>query len=143
MGDAFGSVLQKLLATPQELPYRFGNGDPIAGLDTVMDWGNTLSLGEQQRLAFGRVLVNQPKLIILDEATSALDNATESRVVAELHDHAASSSRTVIMVAHRLTTLRGADRVLVMDDGRIVQDGSYGDLAEASGVFRKLLQYNQ
>ena len=78
----------------KELPYRFGNGDPIAGLNTVMDWGNTLSLGEQQRLAFGRVLVNQPKLIILDEATSALDVASEAKMsfsirrACEQHTHA-------------------------------------------------------
>jgi ABC-type uncharacterized transport system fused permease/ATPase subunit len=55
-----------------ELASRSGDGDPIKGLDTVLDWSNTLSLGEQQRLAFGRVLVNQPQLAILDEATSAL-----------------------------------------------------------------------
>jgi len=80
---------------------------------------------------------------VLDEATSALDNATESRVIEEMHAHAADMGRTVVMVAHRLTTLRGADRVLVMDEGRIVQDGSYVDLSKEDGIFRNLLHHNQ
>jgi putative ATP-binding cassette transporter len=66
----------------KELPFRFGDGkDPIKGLNAVLDWGNTLSLGEQQRLAFGRLIVNQPRLVILDEATSALDVASEANMV--------------------------------------------------------------
>eukprot|EP00535_Pseudo-nitzschia_heimii_P004022 CAMPEP_0197180790 /NCGR_PEP_ID=MMETSP1423-20130617/5277_1 /TAXON_ID=476441 /ORGANISM="Pseudo-nitzschia heimii, Strain UNC1101" /LENGTH=770 /DNA_ID=CAMNT_0042630915 /DNA_START=176 /DNA_END=2488 /DNA_ORIENTATION=- len=69
-----------------ELASRSGDGDPIKGLDTVLDWSNTLSLGEQQRLAFGRVLVNQPQLVILDEATSALDMVAEARMYNLLQD---------------------------------------------------------
>lgn len=71
------------------------------------------------------------------------NNATESRVIEELHAHAEDMGHTVIMVANRLTTLRGADRVLVMDEGRIVQDGSYVHLTEEKGVLRDLLRYNQ
>eukprot|EP00534_Pseudo-nitzschia_fraudulenta_P009528 CAMPEP_0201152170 /NCGR_PEP_ID=MMETSP0851-20130426/12914_1 /ASSEMBLY_ACC=CAM_ASM_000631 /TAXON_ID=183588 /ORGANISM="Pseudo-nitzschia fraudulenta, Strain WWA7" /LENGTH=784 /DNA_ID=CAMNT_0047429139 /DNA_START=146 /DNA_END=2500 /DNA_ORIENTATION=+ len=69
-----------------ELASRSGDGDPIKGLSTVLDWTNTLSLGEQQRLAFGRVLVNQPQLVILDEATSALDMVAEARMYNLLQD---------------------------------------------------------
>jgi len=69
-----------------ELASRSGDGDPIKGLGTVLDWTNTLSLGEQQRLAFGRVLVNQPQLVILDEATSALDMVAEARMYNLLQD---------------------------------------------------------
>eukprot|EP00548_Thalassiothrix_antarctica_P010745 CAMPEP_0194159902 /NCGR_PEP_ID=MMETSP0152-20130528/78093_1 /TAXON_ID=1049557 /ORGANISM="Thalassiothrix antarctica, Strain L6-D1" /LENGTH=720 /DNA_ID=CAMNT_0038869531 /DNA_START=337 /DNA_END=2500 /DNA_ORIENTATION=- len=112
------------------------------GLDThIHEAGRNLSGGQRQRLALARVFLQQKaELIVLDEATSALDNATEARVIAELHAHAAD--RTVLMVAHRLTTLRGANRVLVMDEGRVVQDGTYDELSQTPGVFRRLLEYN-
>lgn len=115
------------------------------GLDThIHEAGRNLSGGQRQRLALARIFLQRnAELIVLDEATSALDNATESRVIEEMHAHAAAMGRTVVMVAHRLTTLRGANRVLVMDEGRIVQDGSYTSLSEKDGVFRDLLQYNQ
>ncbi len=74
-----------------ELPKRAGNGDPVKGLNTVMDWSNTLSLGEQQRLAFGRVLVNRPRLVIVDEATSALDMVSEAKMYKLLQDGAQKS----------------------------------------------------
>lgn len=69
-----------------ELASRVGDGDPIRGLNSIVDWGNVLSLGEQQRLAFGRVLVNRPKLVIVDEATSALDMVAEARMYTLLAD---------------------------------------------------------
>ena len=71
-----------------ELPYRFGDGDPIKGLNEVLDWGNTLSLGEQQRLAFGRLVVNKPRLVICDEATSALDVVSEAKMYTLLRNMA-------------------------------------------------------
>jgi ABC-type bacteriocin/lantibiotic exporter with double-glycine peptidase domain len=72
-----------------------------------------------------------------------LDNSTESRVIKELHAHAAETQRTVVMVAHRLSTLRNVDRVLVMDKGRVVQDGSFADLSRSPGIFFDLLQHNK
>jgi len=86
----------------QELPLRAGDGDPIKGLHTVIDWSNTLSLGEQQRLAFGRVLVNKPKLVILDEATSALDMVSEAKMYGLLQD---MGLLTYISVGHRPSLL--------------------------------------
>ena len=80
-----------------ELPERVGFGDPYAGLDTVLDWSNTLSLGEQQRLAFGRLLVNHPHFVIMDESTSALDTASEARMYKLLQ------GMTFVSVGHRPT----------------------------------------
>lgn len=96
-----------------ELPSRAGDGDPVKGLYTVMDWSNTLSLGEQQRLAFGRVLVNQPRFVILDEATSALDMVAEARMYNLLRNRAvtktngkkSSSGTTFVSVGHRPSLL--------------------------------------
>lgn len=98
-----------------QLAARAGDGDPIKGLQTTLDWSNTLSLGEQQRLAFGRVLVNQPRLVILDEATSALDMVAEARMYTLLRDMGkkivsgngkiSSPGLTYISVGHRPSLL--------------------------------------
>jgi len=90
---------------------RAGKGDAMRGLDARLDWSNTLSLGEQQRLAFGRLLVSRPRLAILDEATSALDMVTEARMYGLLKDLAAPSSgggagTTYVSVGHRPSLLR-------------------------------------
>jgi ATP-binding cassette subfamily B protein len=115
------------------------------GLDThIHEGGRNLSGGQRQRLALARIFLQQnAEFIVLDESTSALDNATESRVIKEIHAHAAERQRTVIMVAHRLTSLRQTDRVIVMDEGKVVQDGNYTDLSKNPGIFFDLLQHNR
>jgi len=105
-----------------ELAKRSGDGDPIKGLETVLDWTNTLSLGEQQRLAFGRVLVNRPQLVILDEATSALDMVAEARMYTLLRDMGrkillkngdmTAPGLTYISVGHRPSLLTYHDKRL-------------------------------
>jgi ABC-type bacteriocin/lantibiotic exporter with double-glycine peptidase domain len=97
--------------------------------------GMQLSGGERQRLCLARALVRQPAILLLDEATSALDAPTEARVHAGL----ASMGCTRIVIAHRLATVRDADRILVLDDGRLVQEGSYQSLSAVPGPFRNLL----
>lgn len=101
--------------------------------------GSTLSGGERQRLAIARALLARPSVLILDEATSALDQEAESRIFA----HISRPGFTRISVAHRLETVRNADRIYVLDDGQIVQVGRYDDLMEQeNGVFRSLAFIN-
>ena len=91
-----------------EIASRAGRGDPLSGLDCVMDWSNTLSLGEQQRLSFGRILVNRPRLAILDESTSAMDVAAETKLY-NLLKTSLGDSFTYISVGHRPTLLSHHD----------------------------------
>jgi len=98
--------------------------------------GNTLSGGQRQRLNLARALVQEPAVLLLDEATSALDLDTERRV----HANLAAVGCTRVLIAHRLATVRDADRILVLEQGRLVQQGSYQDLASRDGLFRSLVQ---
>ena len=107
------------------------------GYDTVIgDRGVRLSGGQRQRLAIARVLLQDPPLLILDEATSSLDSLTERRIQAALDR--ASQGRTVIAIAHRLATIINADRVLVLDGGRIVDQGTVAELRRRDGLFRAM-----
>jgi ATP-binding cassette subfamily B protein len=103
----------------------------------VAERGQNLSGGQKQRLAIARVFLKNPPILVLDESTSALDNIVERRVQQAIAS--ARAERTVIMVAHRLSTLRQADRILVFEDGRIVETGTYGDLIAENGVFAALV----
>jgi ATP-binding cassette subfamily B protein len=104
----------------------------------VAERGQNLSGGQKQRLALARVFLKDPPILILDEATSALDNISERIVQRAIA--AAEEGRTVILVAHRLSTLLDADRIYVFDGGRIVEDGTYSGLVRRGGVFAELLR---
>ncbi len=108
------------------------------GLHTVLsDGGGTLSAGQRQRLMVARALLSKPRLLFFDEATSALDNPTQE-VVAE---STRRLNATRLVIAHRLSTVAGADRIVVMDKGRIVQVGSYDELvADTGGLFHALTE---
>jgi ATP-binding cassette subfamily B protein len=109
------------------------------GYDTpVAERGQTLSGGQRQRVALARVFLQNPPVLILDEATSALDTISERRVQMAIAD--ARKDRTVILVAHRLSTFADADRILVFDEGRIVETGSYGQLIAGNGLFAELVR---
>lgn len=109
------------------------------GYKTVVgERGRTLSGGERQRIGIARALLKNPPILILDEATSALDTVTESKVQEALAR--LMKGRTTFVIAHRLSTIRNADIVLVMDQGRIVEQGSYRDLMARGGAFTKLVQ---
>src|SRR5262249_27608566 len=104
----------------------------------VAERGQNLSGGQKQRLALARVFLKNPAILILDEGTSALDNISERWVQQAIS--AARADRTVILVAHRLTTLLDADRILVFDDGKVVEEGTYGELVRRGGVFTELVR---
>ncbi|GJE46207.1 glucan ABC transporter ATP-binding protein/ permease [Methylobacterium soli] len=107
------------------------------GLDTVIgERGRSLSGGERQRLSIARALLKNPPVLILDEATSALDAATERKLQGALE--AVMEGRTTFVIAHRLATIRNADRILVFHEGRIVEAGTFDDLVAENGSFAEL-----
>ena len=107
------------------------------GLDTVVgDRGYRLSGGERQRLAIARLLLKAPAIVVLDEATAHLDSESEAAVQRALD--AALEGRTSLVIAHRLSTVRNADLILVLDDGRVVQRGTHAELLAAGGLYANL-----
>ena len=107
------------------------------GLDTqVGERGDKLSGGQKQRVSIARALVRDPRILILDEATSALDNVSEYHVQRAIEKLV--ENRTTFIVAHRLSTIRNADRIIVMDEGKLVETGTYEELIALNGKFAEL-----
>jgi ATP-binding cassette subfamily B protein len=107
------------------------------GLDTVLgERGRSLSGGERQRLSIARALLKNPPILVLDEATSALDAATERKLQKALEE--VMKDRTTFVIAHRLATIRNADRILVFEHGRIIETGTFEELVAKGGRFAEL-----
>ncbi len=107
------------------------------GLDAIIGrQGIRLSGGQRQRLAIARMMLSNPKVVILDEATSALDTETEARLHKALEEFLAD--RTTLIIAHRLSAVKQADRVYVFDAGRIIETGAHETLMAAGGLYSKL-----
>jgi len=125
-------VAAATLAGAHEFILELPNGyDCIVG-----ERGSSLSGGQRQRIAIARALITNPRILIFDEATSALDYESERIIQNNMHEIA--SSRTVFIIAHRLTTLRRAHRILTIDRGRLVEDGTHDDLIKTNGRYAAL-----
>ena len=107
------------------------------GFDTnVGERGRLLSGGERQRLSIARALLKDPPILILDEATSALDAVTEAKVNAALDE--VMKGRTTFVIAHRLSTIRNATRILLFENGRVIESGTFDELVAKDGRFAEL-----
>jgi subfamily B ATP-binding cassette protein HlyB/CyaB len=111
-----------------ELP---GGYDALVG-----ERGDSLSGGQRQRIAIARALITDPRILIFDEATSALDYESERVIQDNMHEIA--KTRTVIIIAHRLSTIRRMDRILTIDRGRLVEDGTHDELIRTGGRYASL-----
>ena len=132
--DAGEAELRAAAARAQAL--EFIDRHPQGFAASVGERGRLLSGGERQRLAIARALLKDPPILILDEATSALDAATEAKVQAALDE--VMQGRTTFVIAHRLATVRKASRILVLEGGRVVEQGTFGELAARGGRFTAL-----
>jgi len=132
--DATEAAMRDAAARAQALEFIERSPD---GFNTnVGERGRLLSGGERQRISIARALLKNPPILILDEATSALDATTEMKVQAALDE--LMKDRTTFVIAHRLSTVRNATRILVFEDGRVVETGTFDDLLRKGGAFAKL-----
>jgi len=107
------------------------------GLDTdVGEGGDLLSTGEKQLISFARAILADPRILILDEATASVDTMTEAKIQAAMES--VTAGRTALMIAHRLSTVRNADIILVVRDGKIVEQGTHRELLQKKGYYFSL-----
>lgn len=107
------------------------------GFDTIVgERGVKLSGGQKQRIAIARALLKNPSILILDEATSALDTESEKRVQTAIES--LMKDRTALVIAHRLSTVQNADKIIVIDKGKVAEIGSHESLFEKNGIYRRL-----
>src|SRR5690606_37755965 len=133
--DASEAEVREALERAEAMAFLEGRGGLNADVGAK---GRSLSGGERQRIAIARALVRGAPVMLLDEATSALDAANERLVQKALEQ--ASQGRTTLVIAHRLATVRRADRIVVMEGGRVVEQGTHDALTRAGGLYAKLAE---
>ena len=107
--------------------------------DTIVgERGITLSGGQKQRTALARAIVRQPQILILDDSFSAVDTVTESKILQSMKD--IMKNRTTIIIAHRLTSVKNCDEIIVLDEGRIVENGSHETLISMNGIYADMFE---
>lgn len=97
-----------------------------------------MSGGQKQRVAIARTIIREPRILILDEATSALDEDSQKKVQEALAN--AMKGRTTIIIAHRMSTIEGCDKIFVLENGKVLEEGGFGELKAKGGLFSKLSQ---
>ena len=138
-GKADASEADIIQAAKDANAHDFISGFP-EGYDTVIgERGTKLSGGQKQRVALARALLSNPRVLILDEATSNLDAESEAAVQTALAR--IMENRTTIIVAHRLSTVRDADRIIVIEGAKIVEQGAHEELMERRGIYRRLVEH--
>jgi ATP-binding cassette subfamily B protein len=132
--DATDAEIREAAARAQALEFIEGGSEGFEA--RIGERGRLLSGGERQRLAIARALLKDPPILILDEATSALDAVTEAKVNAALDE--VMKGRTTFVIAHRLSTIRNATRILVFDNGRVIESGTFDELVAKGERFAEL-----
>ena len=108
-------------------------------LETIVgERGVTLSGGQKQRTALARAVIRQPSILILDDAMSSVDTRTEETILSELRG--VMEERTTILIAHRISTVKDADHIIVLDDGRIVEQGTHDNLVDQDGIYAEMFR---
>jgi len=116
--------------------HQFVDKLPEGYMTKLSDAGQELSVGQKQLISFARAIIRNPRLMILDEATSSIDTETEALIQGAVNK--ALEGRTSIIIAHRLSTIVDSDRILVMKDGHIIEDGSHAELMAKKGSYFRL-----
>ncbi len=122
-------------ATKKAYIYDYINSLPEKFNSIIADGGNNLSGWQRQTIAIARVFLRKPKILILDEATSALDNTSEKHIQTEFEKLQKENNTTIISIAHRLSTLKNCDKIIVLNKGKIQESGKYNELIEKNGIF--------